>query len=94
MATGVAADYGMLAAAAIATGLILWRDRASGPAWQTVTAGLLFALMIAWSGHDSVLIGLAVVLLAVMLARAITGHLRRPHAGPVSPPQPDKLKVS
>ena len=51
-----------------------------GPAWHTVTAGLLFALMIAWSGHDSVLIGLAVVLLAVMLVRAITGHLRRPHA--------------
>ena len=65
-----------------------------GPAWHTVTAGLLFALMIAWSGHDSVLIGLAVVLLAVMLVRAITGHLRRPHAGPVSPPQPGKLKVS
>ena len=59
-----------------------------------MTAGLLFALMIAWSGHDSVLIGLAVVLLAVMLVRAITGHLRRPHAGPVSPPQPGKLKVS
>ena len=60
-----------------------------------MTAGLLFALMIAWSGHDSVLIGLAVVLLVVMLVRAATGHhLRRPHAGSVSPPQPGKLKVS
>ena len=94
MATGVAADYGMLAAALVTAGWIIWRDRASGPAWHTVTAGLLFALMIAWSGHDSVLIGLAVVLLAVMLVRAITGHLRRPHAGPVYPPQPGKLKVS
>ena len=94
MATGVAADYGMLAAALVTAGWIIWRDRASGPAWHTVTAGLLFALMIAWSGHDSVLIGLAVVLLAVMLVRAITGHLRRPHADPVSPPQPSKLKVS
>ena len=65
-----------------------------GPAWQTVTAGLLFALMIAWSGHDNVLIGLAVVLLAVMLARAIPGHQRPPHADLVAPPQPGKLKVS
>ena len=94
MATGVEADYGMLVAAVITTGLIIWRDRASGPAWHTVTAGLLFALMIAWSGHDTVLVGLAVVLLAVMLAQAITGRLRPPHAGPVSPPQPGKLKVS
>ena len=94
MATGVVVDYGMLAAAVIATGLIIWRDRASGPAWHTVTAGLLFAVMIALSGHDNLLIGLAVVLLAVMLVRAITGHRRLPHAGPVSPPRPGKLKVS
>ena len=59
-----------------------------------MTAALLFALMIAWSGHDTVLIGLAVVLLAAMLVRAITGH-RRPHrAGPIPPPGPGKLKVS
>ena len=80
MATGVAADYGMLAAALVTAGWIIWRDRPRA-AWHTVTAGLLFASMIAWSGHDSVLIGVAVVLLAVMLVRAITGHLRRPHAG-------------
>jgi hypothetical protein len=49
--------------------------------------------MIAWSGHDTVLIGLAVVLLAVMLARAITGH-RRTHARQVPPARPGKLKVS
>ena len=83
----------MLTTALITAGWIIWRDRASGPAWQTVTAGLLFALMIAWPGHNNVLIGLAVVLLAVMLARAIPGH-RWPHAGPIPPPRAGKLKVS
>jgi hypothetical protein len=81
MATGVVVDIGMLVAAVIATGLIIWRDRASGPAWHTVTAGLLFALMTAWSGHDTVLIGIAVVLLAWMLVQAIVGHHRPSHAG-------------
>ena len=66
---GVAADYGMLVAAVITTGLIIWRDRATGPAWQTVAAGLLFALLIAWSGHDTVQIGAAVVLVAMTLAQ-------------------------
>jgi Family of unknown function (DUF6064) len=94
MATGVAADYGMLVAAVIATTLIIWRDRGAGPAWHTVTAGLLFAVMIAWSGHDNVLIGLSVVLLAVILAGAITGHQRAAHASPITPSQPGKLKVS
>jgi hypothetical protein len=94
MATGVVVDYGMLAAALITTGWIIWRDRAAGPAWHTVTAALLFALMIAWSGHDNVLIGLAVVLLAVTLAQALTGHRRAPHADPIPSPQPGKLKVS
>jgi Family of unknown function (DUF6064) len=94
MATGVVVDYGMLAAALITAGWVIWRDRGSGPAWQTVAAGLLFALMVAWSGHDNVLIGLAVVLLAVMLVGAITRHPRPRRAGPVPPPQPGKLKVS
>jgi Family of unknown function (DUF6064) len=94
MATGVVVDYGMLAAALITGAWVIWRDRASGPAWHTVTAGLLFALLVAWSGHDSVLVGLAVVVLAVMLVRAIAGHLRPPPAGPVPPPRPGKLKVS
>jgi hypothetical protein len=79
-----AAAVAVAVAAVISTGLIIWRDRATGPAWHAVTAGLLFALMIAWSGHDSVLIGLAVVLIAVMLARAVTGHLRPAHARPRS----------
>jgi hypothetical protein len=94
LARGVAGDYGMLAAALITGGLIIWRDRASFPAWQNMTAGLLFALMIAWSGHEDVLMGLAVVLVAVTLAQAISGHHRPPHRRPVPPAQPAKLKVS
>jgi hypothetical protein len=50
--------------------------------------------MIAWSGHDNVLIGLAVILVAVLLLPALTGHRRAPHAGPVPPPPASKLKVS
>jgi Family of unknown function (DUF6064) len=93
MATGVVVDYGMLAAALVTTGWILWRDRAAGSAWRTVTAGLLFALMIAWSGHDQILMGLAVILVAVLLAPALTGH-RAPRVRPGPPPHPGKLKVS
>jgi Family of unknown function (DUF6064) len=94
MATGVAADYGMLVAAVVAPGLIIWRDRASWPAWQAVTAGLLLALMTVLSGHDNLLIGVAVVLLALMLVQTITGHPRSPHAGPLPPAKPGKLKIS
>ena len=94
LSRGVAADYGMLVAALITAGLIIWRDRTSSPAWQTVAAGLLLALMIAWSGHEDVLAGLAVVLVAVMLVQAIKGHHRPPHAGPIPSAQAGKLKVS
>jgi hypothetical protein len=94
LARGVAADYGMLAAALITAGLIIWRDRTSSPARQTVTAGLLLTLMIAWSGHEDVLAGLAVVLVAVTLVQAIKGHLRPPHAEPIPRARAGKLKVS
>jgi hypothetical protein len=94
LARGVAADYGMLVAALITVGLIIWRDRASSPAWQSVTAWLLFALIIAWSGHEDVLMGLAVVLVAVTLAQAINGHRRPPHGRPIPPARTAKLKVS
>lgn len=94
LARGVAADDGMLAAAVITAGLIIWRDRASSPAWQSVTAGLLLALLTAWSGHEDVLAGLALVLVAVTLAQAIRGHPQPPHAGPLSPDRTGKLKVS
>src|SRR5271166_1997518 len=94
MATGVAADYGMLVVALIATGLIIWRDRAWTPTWETVAAGLLLALMIAWSGHDNILIGLAVVLVAAALVEAITGCLRQPQERTTPPHGTGKLKVS
>ena len=94
LARGVTADYGMLVAALIAAALIIWRDRASSPAWQTVTAGLLLALMIAWSGHEDVLMGLAVVLVVVALAQAVNGHRRPSHGRPIPPARTGKLKVS
>ena len=94
MAAGVAADYGMLVVALIATGLIIWRDRAWTPTWETVAAGLLLALMIAWSGHDNILIGLAVVLVAAALVEAITGCLRQPQERTTPPHGTGKLKVS
>ena len=50
--------------------------------------------MIAWSGHDQVLIGLAVLLLAVTLTQALTGHRRLSRAGPIPPPSAGMLKVS
>ena len=93
LARGVAGDYGMLVAALITVGLIIWRDHASSAAWQSVTAWPLFALMIAWSGHEDVLMGLAVVLVAVTLAQAI-GHRRPSHGWPIGSARTAKLKVS
>ena len=94
LARGVTADYGMLIAALLTAGVIIWRDRASCSAGQTVTAGLLLALMIAWSGHEDVLAGLAVVLAAVTLVQAIKGHPRPPHTRPVPSAQTGQLKMS
>ena len=74
-------------------GLIIWRDHASSAAWQSVTAWPLFALMIAWSGHEDVLMGVAVVLVAVTLAQAI-GHRRPSHGRPIGSARTAKLKVS
>lgn len=94
LARGVAADYGMLAAAPIAAGLIIWRDRASWPAGQTLTAGLLLALMIGWSGHEDVLNGIALVALAVTAALAIRAGRRLPRARPAARARTGQLKVS
>lgn len=94
LARGVAGDYGMLVAALITVGLIIWRDRVSSPGWQSMTAGLLFALMIAWSGHEDVLMSLAVVLVAVTLAQTINSHRRPPDGRPIPPARTAKLKVS
>ncbi len=93
LARDVAGDYAVLVAALITAGLIIWRDRASSPAWQNLTAGLLLALMIAWSGHEDVLMGLAVILIAVTLAQAI-GYRRPPHRRPIPPARPARLTVS
>ncbi len=50
-----------------------------------MAAGLLFTLMIAWSSHEDVLMGLAVVLVAVTLAQAVDGHHRPPRGRPIPP---------
>ncbi|HTT55103.1 MAG TPA: DUF6064 family protein [Streptosporangiaceae bacterium] len=91
LARGVAADYGMLVVAVITAALIIWRDRTATR--QTVTAGLLLALMIGWSGHDNVVIGLALVLVGATLAQAIRGRSLPPQP-PQLPPLPrEKLEV-
>jgi Family of unknown function (DUF6064) len=84
MAMGNVADFGLILVAVITVGLIIWRDRTSS--WQTVAAGLLLAVMIAWSGHDDVLIGTALILVAVTFAQTIRGGAQRLHAG--RPPRP------
>jgi hypothetical protein len=63
---------------AVAT-LIIWRDRTS--CWQTLAAGALLTVMLAFSGHDVELIGIALVLGAVTLAQTIWGNTQRLHVG-------------
>jgi hypothetical protein len=58
-----------------------------------VTAGLLFALMIAWSGHEDVLMGLALVLVAVTLTQVIRGRPRVPRTIPATPAPRGKMRV-
>jgi hypothetical protein len=94
LARGVVADYGMLVTALITVGLIIWRDRASSPTWQSLTAGLLVALMIAWSGHEDVLMGLALVLAAVTLTQVMLGGPRAPRTIPAAPAPKGRMKVS
>lgn len=71
LAKGVVVDAGMLVAAVITALVILWRDRTVP--WQTIIAGALLTLMVAWSGHEDVLMGIAVVLAAVTLVQAVRG---------------------
>lgn len=47
--------------------VILWRDRTSR--WRTLVAGALLTLMIAWSGHEDVLMGIALVLVVMIFAQ-------------------------
>jgi hypothetical protein len=92
LARGVLADYGMLVAAVITAALIIWRDRTTTR--QTMTAGLLLALMIGWSGHDNIMIGLALLLAAASLAQSIRSRPLPAQARELPQPHVDQLKVS
>jgi hypothetical protein len=79
IAMGHAADFGMALVGVITVGLIIWRDRTSS--WQTVTGGVLLAAMIAFSGHDDLMIGTALVLTAVTLVQTIRGDAQQLRTG-------------
>jgi hypothetical protein len=84
IAMGHVADFGIALVGVITVGLIIWRDRTSS--WQTVVAGVLLAAMIAFTGHDDLVIGTALVLTAVTLVQTIRGDAELLHAN--RPPQP------
>jgi len=86
IAMGHVADFGMALVGVITVGLIIWRDRTSS--WQTVVAGVLLAAMIAFTGHDDLVIGTALVLTAVTLVQTIRGDVELLHAG--RPQQPER----
>jgi len=86
IAMGHVPDFPLILVGAITAGLIIWRDRTS--IWQTVVAGLVLAVMIAFSGHDDWLMVIGLTLIAVTLAQAIWGDARRLHAS--RPPQPGR----
>jgi Family of unknown function (DUF6064) len=88
--TSAPGDLTLGIVAAITVGVLIWRDRTS--IWQTVAAGVSLALMIALSGHDDVLIGIALVLVAVTFAQAIWDDLQRLQAG--RPSQPEQALTS
>jgi Family of unknown function (DUF6064) len=75
--TSAPTDLTLGIVAVITVGVLIWRDRTS--IWQTVAAGVLFALMIALSGHDDILIGIALALVAVTFAQTIWGDVQRLH---------------
>jgi hypothetical protein len=90
IAMGHAADFGMALVGVITVGLIIWRDRTSS--WQTVAGGVLLAAMIAFSGHDDLMIGTALVLTAVTLVQTIWGDAQRLRAG--RPPRPEERALT
>jgi hypothetical protein len=81
LAMGHAADFVLIPVGVITALVILWRDRRS--TWQTVVSGLLLALMIVFSEHDDVLLGLALILVAVTLTQAVRGSPQRPRLDPL-----------
>jgi hypothetical protein len=78
IAMGHVADFPLILVGMITVGLIIWRDRTSS--WQTVAAGVLLAAMIAFTGHDDLVIGTALVLTAVTLVQTIRGDAELLHA--------------
>ena len=77
--TSAPTDLTLGIVAVITVGVLIWRDRTS--IWQTVAAALLLALMIALSGHNDLLIGIALILVAVTFAQTIWGDAQQLHAG-------------
>jgi hypothetical protein len=90
VAMGHVPDFGMALVGVSTVGLIIWRDRTSS--WQTVVAGVLLAAMIAFTGHDDVVIGTAFVLTAVTLVQAIRGDAELLHTN--RPPQSGRMLSS
>jgi len=84
--TSAPADLTLGTVAVITVGVLIWRDHTS--IRQTVAAGVVFAVMIAFLGHDDLLIGIALVLVAVTFARTIWGDAQRLQVG--QPPQPEQ----
>ena len=79
-------QHALILAGAITAGVLIWRDRTSS--WQTVVAGLVLAVMIAFSGHDDWLMVIGLILVAVTFLQAIWSDARRLHAS--RPPQPGR----
>ena len=90
IAMGHVTDFGIALVGVITVGLIIWRDRTSS--WQTVVAGVLLAAMIAFTGHDDLVIGTALVLAAVTLVQTIRGDAQLLHVN--RPSQPGRVLTS
>jgi hypothetical protein len=69
LSRGVVADVALVVAGLTTALIILWRDRV--PGWQTPAAGALLTLMIVWSGHEDVLMGIALVLITLTFMQVL-----------------------
>jgi hypothetical protein len=66
---GVYEDVAMPLASVVGTALIVWRDRVSTR--QVAIAGLVLAVLVAFTGNNDALLGLGLILLAVTLVREL-----------------------